>query len=99
MATFNINIQSATSPIANDDSYTIHPNTITIFNVTENDFLGITPSVISIEIQSIHGTVAVNGMNIEYTPTVGYVGNDSFYYKITDNNNNTDIGKVNLKIG
>ena len=99
MATFNISITAATVPVANNDSYTVYPNSTTSFSVTDNDFLGATPTVITIEVNPSNGTINIVGMNIDYTPTVGYVGTDSFYYKITDNSGNSDIAKINITIG
>jgi hypothetical protein len=98
MATFNININGATAPSLTSDIYNIQPNTQTTLSVTDNDFLGATPSVLSIEIPPAHGNINIIGLNVAYTPTVGYIGSDSFYYKITDANGNTDVTKVILHI-
>tara|TARA_R110002020_G_scaffold111196_4_gene256796 strand:+ start:1578 stop:1877 length:300 start_codon:yes stop_codon:yes gene_type:complete len=99
MATFNINIGGATVPNAEPNTYTMPPNASIILDVLENDFLGQTPTTIIIEIDPSQGTAIVNTDTIEYTPTTGYTGVDSFYYKITDSNSAFSVAKVNITIG
>lgn len=100
MAVFNININEATLPSAEGDSYETLPNVTTIFTVLDNDFLGQEPTVLTVEIQATNGVATVvGGDTIEYVPTANYVGVDSFYYRITDTNLDFDIAKVSIEIG
>ncbi len=41
--------------------------------------------VFAITTQPLHGTLAVNGTQVVYTPAIGYSGADSFSYTVTDN--------------
>lgn len=100
MATFEITINEATVPVALEDDFSVLPNTTVIFQVLDNDFLGIEPTVLTVEIAPSNGTaMVVGGDTIEYTPTLDYTGTDSFYYRITDSNAAFDIAKVNIEIG
>lgn len=99
MAIFNMLITAPTLPDALNDSFNVSVNSVTILNVTDNDFLGVTPTIVTIEIIPAEGSVIIIGLNIQYTAPLGYVGSDSFYYKIKDTNGNEDIAKVNIQIG
>lgn len=100
MAVFSVNINEATTPVAVEDFFEVLPNSTTIFQVLDNDFLGTEPTVLTIEIAPSNGAATViGGTTIEYIPTVGYTGTDSFYYRITDNNGDFDIAIVNIEIG
>ena len=75
-------------PIANDDNTQTTKNTPVVIVVKANDIdpdgnatLG-TPSAVS---SPTHGTVVYNANGtVTYTPTAGFVGKDSFSYKICD---------------
>ncbi|MFN0021470.1 MAG: ExeM/NucH family extracellular endonuclease [Pirellulaceae bacterium] len=45
--------------------------------------------VFAITVQPQHGTLAVNGSQVIYTPAIGYHGSDSFRYTVTDNGDGT----------
>jgi hypothetical protein len=45
-----------------------------------------------------NGTVKFDGVNIIFTPTVGYVGPASFTYTISDGKGGTDTAKVDLNV-
>lgn len=100
MAEFTINIVEAVDPVAVEDFYEVFPNSTTIFTVLDNDFLGQEPTTLTVEIVPSNGAATVvGGDTIEYIPTNGYVGTDTFYYRITDNNANSSIARVNIEIG
>lgn len=79
-----------TAPIANDDSYTTNENACAIFNVLEND---IDPdhldspnlTIIDVTVPE-YGTAQISGNKIYYCPQGNYCGEDSFYYKIKNEN-------------
>ena len=80
--------------IDEDTVYTVDWTTITHDPdiVTDGDVLGVT-----ITSQGSHGTAAVDGNNITYTPTANYNGSDSFVYTVSDGSL-TDTGTISLTI-
>ncbi len=89
VATVTITINSVNDPpVANDDTLTIVQNTTRPVNVLANDVDvdGNTLSVDSVT-QPANGTVAISGdrQAINYTPNPGYLGRDSFEYRVCDN--------------
>lgn len=46
-----------------------------------------------------HGTVAIAGGAVNYTPTAGYVGPDTFTYTISDGKGGSDTATVTVSIG
>lgn len=100
MANFDLTIDGPTLPSAQEDFYSIPPNTTIIFNVLTNDFLGQQPTSLSLDVLPAEGTATViNGDSIEYVCNPGYTGEDSLYYKITDTNLDFSVAKVNITIG
>jgi RHS repeat-associated protein len=87
-------------PLAQSDSYTIHRERQ--MQPIENDSdpdVGDSISTDSIVAQPQHGTwnrYSTNGFN--YWPDYGYVGSDSFTYKVCDNWGACSIGMVTLTI-
>lgn len=78
-------------PIVSNDKAFTEPNTpVTIF-VLNNDASGNTSTVLvrsslSIAAQPKNGTVVLNSNGtVTYTPRVGFVGSDTFYYRVCDN--------------
>jgi Ca2+-binding RTX toxin-like protein len=104
-------IAPVTGTITNDDSLPI-ANTDGIFDVTQNTPLTLTVSqllsndvdvdgdVLSIIAVSnpLNGIVTLMGNNIIFTPNPTYLGVASFEYTLSDSNNGTDTGLVNLKV-
>lgn len=99
MAQFSLSITEATLPTAIEDFFDVLPNVATTLDVIDNDFLGVQPTVVTIEIAPNNGTATVVGSDIEYTPTNGFTGSDVMYYRITDDNGDFDIAKINIEIG
>jgi outer membrane autotransporter protein len=69
------------APAAVDDSANVNANGAATITVTGNDNGPITS--IAITRQPAHGTAAVNGLNITYTPAHDYFGSDTFKYTAT----------------
>ncbi|MFY0482549.1 Ig-like domain-containing protein [Flavobacterium sp. PLA-1-15] len=83
-ATVTVNVTAPILPTAVADNLTAPMNGLADLNVLSNDNLGSATSVTAINTTNpTHGTVTVNANNtIRYTPTAGYVGTDSFTYRI-----------------
>ncbi|WP_372473981.1 Ig-like domain-containing protein [Capnocytophaga sp. ARDL2] len=74
--------------VANDDTAVTTKDVAVTVNVKANDFdqEGNTFTVTEVTTQPTNGTVVVNqNGTITYTPSAGFVGTDSFVYKICDN--------------
>ena len=79
-----------TAPIANDDSYTTNENTCAIFDVLAND---VDPdhidspnlTIVDVTVPE-YGTAEISGNKIYYCPMGNYCGEDTFYYKIKNEN-------------
>ncbi|MDP6963080.1 MAG: SUMF1/EgtB/PvdO family nonheme iron enzyme [Planctomycetota bacterium] len=72
-------------PTAVDDSYSVDQDTVTLFDVMSNDSDpdGDVISLFSVS-GATNGNAVIVGGSIEYTPVVGFVGNDSFTYQLAD---------------
>ncbi|MBR1123495.1 FG-GAP repeat protein [Bradyrhizobium lablabi] len=78
------------APVAANDSATAGKNIRATINVLANDTDSdgtIDPTTVAVGTGPAHGSVSVNATTgvITYTPTVGYVGADSFTYTVKDN--------------
>jgi LPXTG-motif cell wall-anchored protein len=69
---------------ANDDAVTAQTGTPLVFTVTGNDALdlGSTSASIALPKRTAHGTNAVSGLTITYTPDAGFTGSDMFPYEL-----------------
>lgn len=94
------------TPIAVEDAYTATLNTPLVVlvgsGVLQNDFDDNIPglSVTAFSATSMQGgTVSVNANgSFTYTPPMGFTGNDSFTYTITDSDAQTDVGTVKIRV-
>jgi large repetitive protein len=71
----------AVIPVANDDYVSTTKNTLVTINATNNDSPA--ASVVAFTSSPAHGSVTINGGNINYTPATGYTGADAFVYTIS----------------
>lgn len=80
-------------PVAVNDNITINMNQPTVLNTVANDYDpeqdNLTTTILT---QTLHGTVALSGNTITYTPQTGYTGIDSFNYRICDDANPACLG-------
>src|SRR5690606_22799016 len=86
---------------ANTDEYTTVQDTTLTGNVLDNDVIpdGSTITVTGPGAGPWNGDLTLNeDGTFTYTPAPGYVGTDSFSYTITDQDNNTSVGTVNITI-
>jgi RHS repeat-associated protein len=98
-ATVNINVVNQ-APIANPDSYTVHGSLVLKPPLNDTDPDGDPIIFEGLAIGPQHGTlVGVNpGGEYEYKAAEGYVGSDSFTYKIRDSLFAHATGTVTLNI-
>jgi len=86
-----------------EDSYTFfQDSSMNLANVISNDvYTNISTLEVEIVKQPSHGVAELTGQSIYYTPTKGYLGSDSFTYKIIDENEQSSQAtvKITLKIG
>ncbi len=82
-----------------DDTVNVAQDGAGVIGVTDNDLIpqGSTLTV-TIGSAATNGSAAVNGLSIEYAPTAGYVGLDSFTYTLTDQDGNTSTATVNVTV-
>ena len=86
-------------PLAANDSATTAEDTMGTFAVMANDGDpdGDTISLLSVT-QAAHGSVAISGSNVTYTPAANYNGSDSFTYTITDGSDGTATATVSVTV-
>lgn len=107
LGTVRVSVKPNHAPIANADSYHIPENITSYFKVLVNDTDPDGDGLyISSFTQPSHGTIVNYGNQLGYTPTPGYLGNDSFSYTIIDYDVASNIVKggtatsqVTLQIG
>lgn len=74
----------STQPTAVPDAKETGQNTPVTYDPRANDVSGTAMTIIATGMP-LHGSVVVNGgTSVTYTPTLGYVGTDSFYYTIAN---------------
>ena len=87
------------APVAVDDSASVAENSSVLISVLDNDSdPDGDPITIESFTQGIHGTVALSGTDLLYTPNANYHGADSFTYTINDGKGLTDVATVTLSI-
>ena len=85
--TVNLTVQAAGALLACPDSASTKQNTGVSINAGSNDTVNNTPATYTVLSSPSNGsTVVANATTgvFTYTPTSGFVGNDSFTYRITD---------------
>ncbi|KAF6176765.1 hypothetical protein GIB67_031576 [Kingdonia uniflora] len=85
-------------PKAYNDTISVWEDESITFDASENDyFAGGTTSIVTSS-KPNHGSLLQYGRLFRYTPYKGFFGNDSFAYTISDINNNSASGVVNISI-
>ena len=92
------------APVAIDDTMNATGGVLATFDVLLNDtdidtsYGPQTFSITGVDLP-VHGTLAVNGTQFEYTPNFVYIGSDSFTYTITDQSGAiSNTGTVNITV-
>jgi VCBS repeat-containing protein len=99
-ATVTITINGVNDPpVAVDDIDMTPEDTPITIDVLNNDFDtdGDMLTVDSVT-QGTNGSVINNGINVTYTPHVGFTGTDTFTYTISDGNGCTDTASVTVTV-
>ena len=81
-------------PVAEDDFVTTQENAAIGIDVLDNDNVGIIESV---GISTFGGSIVQNGDLLEYTPPIGFTGQDTFQYTI-DNLGEQDTATVTVEV-
>ena len=86
-----------TVPVTNPDSVTTPKDQTIVINVTGNDS-NVGTSTINLVALPTHGTAVVAQGKVNYTPSPGYVGQDSFSYNLVNaaGTSNTSIVTVTI---
>ncbi len=96
-ATVVVDVLEDITPDAVDDLATALENQATIIDVLGNDSLGNAPNGVEIEAGPANGSATVQGDNtILYSPNFGFFGDDSFEYRLTDANGDSDVATVTV---
>lgn len=95
--------ESGQPPTAVADSYTLHPvgsGFILPVLANDSDPEGDRITLTSIETMPQHGTAQRANESVQYQPTSGYVGSDSFTYKVCEffESNSCSIGTVSITL-
>lgn len=87
-------------PIAVNDTATTGIDIALWINVHANDSSTMVPSSIYIYEHPQHGSVSINSFNfgVDYVPDYDFMGVDSFYYMVCDQNNVCDTAKVVINV-
>lgn len=98
VVTASVNV-SVTAFSAQDDNATTENDSSVSINVLFNDvYQSNNTPTIAISSVAGNGLATVAGSTISYTPTLGFVGLDTFSYTIIDQNNNNATARVNVTV-
>jgi hypothetical protein len=88
------------SPDAVDDVATTLQNQATIIDVLANDSLGNGPTnEVGLETEPVNGIATIQAdSTIQYSPNLDFFGEDSFEYRLTDANGDSDVGTVTVGV-
>ncbi|OFX27731.1 MAG: hypothetical protein A2041_04005, partial [Bacteroidetes bacterium GWA2_31_9b] len=98
--TVKVNVRSINYiPVASDDIEETSINTSVGIDVLAND-IGLNDGFGSLTIYSnpSNGNVVIDNRTITYTPSLDYIGNDSFQYLIADIDGDYDIANVTISV-
>jgi hypothetical protein len=98
-ATVTVNLLEDLIPDAVDDEVDILQSQTVFIDVLDNDTLGNPANVVTIETAPANGSATVEAdSRIRYFPDFMFFGPDSFEYRITDANGDTDVATVNVGV-
>jgi hypothetical protein len=86
-------------PDAVDDAVTALQDQPLSIYVLENDSLGNAPNTVAIETEPANGSATAEPDNsIRYSPNFNFFGEDSFEYRLTDANGDSDVALVTVGV-
>ncbi|CAL2094830.1 Ig-like domain-containing protein [Tenacibaculum sp. 190524A02b] len=86
-------------PTANDDVYEVNKNTILVGKVAQNDIHGDGDNVYRKTIVTSNGTLDFKSDGtFSYSPNKDFVGTDEFTYEMADQDGDTSLGVVTIKV-
>ena len=87
------------SPDAVDDTATTLQTQAVIIDVLANDTLGNAPNGVEIETEPANGSATVLADDtIQYVPNITSIGEDTFEYRLTDANGDSDVATVTVGV-
>jgi hypothetical protein len=98
-ATVTVTLLEDLIPEAADDNVDIQQRQTVFIDVLDNDTLGNPVNVVTIETEPANGSASVESDNmIRYSPNYNFFGLESFQYRLTDANGDTDIATVAIGV-
>lgn len=98
IATISLTINAVNdAPVANNQSASTTANTALAISLTANDVDNATLTY-SIVTAPTHGTLSGTPPSVIYTPSTGYLGNDSFTFKAHDGQFDSNVATVSLAV-
>jgi uncharacterized protein YhjY with autotransporter beta-barrel domain len=94
-ATYTLNIAGASLPVAGPVSATVPANATTPLILSLS---GAAATSVAVSSTPTHGTATASGLSINYTPTAGYSGTDSFTYTARNASGTSSAATVNLTV-
>jgi hypothetical protein len=86
-------------PDAVDDAATTLQDQSVIIDVLADDELGNAPHEVAIETDPVNGSVTLRADDtIQYSPSFEFFGEDSFEYRLTDANGDSDVATVTVGV-
>ncbi len=96
----NVDVSVPPTPTANSDTIYLIQDTLTEIDVLVNDTDAAENLPLAIDSVSTptNGTAVIDGGVIDYTPSAGYLGTDSFTYTVSNASGGTETGTVNIYV-
>jgi hypothetical protein len=98
VATVTITVTPNQPPVARDASVSVKLGESVEFRLEYSDTDGPGPNVPSVASAPAHGTASINGDLCTYTPDSGYLGMDSFTYKVNDGVSDSAPATVTIRV-
>jgi hypothetical protein len=100
--TASVSVRIQPAPVATNDTATLQANQSVTINILANDTSSggtLNPASINIVVSPTHGTAVVVNGEVQYTPTMGYSGLDTFQYSVQDNLGTTsNVATVSIEV-
>jgi hypothetical protein len=98
-ATVVVNVLEDITPDALDDLAVTSQEQDIIIDVLGNDSLGNAPNEVAIETEPANGSATLQADDtIQYSPNFDFFGEDSFEYRLTDTNGDSDVAIVTVGV-